>query len=83
VRDRNRRGRQARGAPLSAAMRAVAMRDERRGRASLAPADVLEIRRRHTAGERVVDLAEVFGCRSTNISKIVHFQRWKDVRCAS
>jgi hypothetical protein len=53
-------------------------RGERRHSAKLTEADVLEIRRRHGDGRRLVDLARDFPqCSKVNLHHIIHGRSWK------
>jgi hypothetical protein len=54
-------------------------RGERNGSARLTEADVIEIRRRHQAGELARDIAASYGLGVTYISKVAHGERWANV----
>lgn len=64
-RDKTAKGRQARG--------------ETSGRAKLTEAQVVEIRRRRDAGEKIVPLGQEFGVPHTQISAIAHRKSWRHV----
>lgn len=61
--DRNRKRRQARGSRIASS--------------KLSEKNVREIRERHAAGERQVDLARAFGVVRQNIFHIVHSESWR------